>query len=108
VSVLMSPIGPKQTSASALHMSAFGGKADIGCAAKKYSRCTEKVLHFARNLLSHLASKMYSFAAKYLMPLKSSELPKLHTRVRFPSPPQDLMKFSRRVLQAVLEVAFAL
>jgi len=25
----MSPIGPKQTQASALHMSAFGGKADI-------------------------------------------------------------------------------
>ena len=25
----MSAIGPKQTSASALHMSAFGGKADI-------------------------------------------------------------------------------
>jgi len=25
----MSAIGPKQTSASALHMSAFGGKADM-------------------------------------------------------------------------------
>jgi len=27
----MSAIGPKQTWASALHMSAFGGKADMGC-----------------------------------------------------------------------------
>jgi len=27
----MSAIGPKRTSGTALHMSAFGGKADMGC-----------------------------------------------------------------------------
>jgi hypothetical protein len=35
---LMSAIGPKQTSASALHMSAFGGKADMTVCGKSLSR----------------------------------------------------------------------
>jgi hypothetical protein len=39
----MSAIGPKQTWPGALHMSAFGGKADIGQAATLSQR---RVLHF--------------------------------------------------------------
>jgi len=33
----MSAFGPKQTWASALHMSAFGGKADIGVCTANFS-----------------------------------------------------------------------
>jgi len=69
----------------ALHMSAFGGRADIGL--------PEKVLQLERNLLNHLARKKQSFESKLLRCLETTELPKLHTRVRFPSPAPSLVSF---------------
>jgi hypothetical protein len=38
----MSAIGPRQTYASALHMSAFGGKADIALSTREHRRLMQK------------------------------------------------------------------
>jgi len=45
-----------------------------------------EVLQSKRNLLIDIDDKKQSFAAMQLIMLKYVELPKLHTRVRFPSP----------------------
>ena len=44
-----------------------------------------KVLQSGCNLLNHLERKSHSFTTKLLIRLKCVPLPKLHTRVRFPS-----------------------
>src|SRR5262245_44247748 len=62
----------------------------------------EDVLQSSSNLLNHLEPKSHSFAAKCLMRLKSDELPKLHTRVRFPSPAPITFVRSRRHGEVVL------
>ena len=63
-----------------------GHKADISCATKNPFTNARKVLQSGSNLLNHLERKSRSFTAKLLMRLKCVLLPKLHTRVRFPSP----------------------
>jgi len=55
-------------------------------AEKMLARIRKKVLQSGRNLLNHLEMKKRSFESNPLMRLKYVELPKLHTRVRFPSP----------------------
>ena len=102
----MSAIGTKRTSLFAPHMSAIGGKADVrnvhvlflaslscadrGAAGGDNVSWLLKVLKFTCNLLNHLERKKQSFESKLLRCLESPELPKLHTRVRFPSPAPSL------------------
>src|SRR5262245_36905015 len=45
-----------------------------------------QVLQSQRNPLTDMRAKVLSFTAKPLTALRHAELPKLHTRVRFPSP----------------------
>jgi hypothetical protein len=47
-------------------------------------------LHSASNILMYLERAWTLFTAKSLMRMKSVELPKLHRRVRFPSPTAKL------------------
>ena len=64
----------------------------IGAVAKRsHSR---KVLQIAGILLIVFKAKSVSFVSKLLICKKNAELPKLHTRVRFPSPAPVLRKWS--------------